>query len=159
VCASKRWTREAAEEGFMDMEHVNDLFDIVSQQLGAVARSDVVVGSPLTLGAWTVVPITRVSVGMGAGGGTGEGDVHHHHGHHRGRECMGPGKGTGGGGGGGGKVRPVAVLVLGRDTVQVLPIPNKAGKLDHLMDKLPEWVDRMRECCGHKEGGGGQKEC
>ena len=135
----------------MAMEHVNDLFEIVSQQLGAVAQSDVVVGSPLTLGVWTVVPVSRVTVGMGAGGGTGEGDVHHHRVHQRSRQGTSSGKGTGGGGGGGGRVRPVAVLVLGPDTVQVLPIPNKAGKLDHLMDKLPEWIDRMRERWGRKE--------
>lgn len=131
------------------MEHVNELFEIVSQQLGAVAQSDIVVGSPLSLGAWTVVPISRVTVGMGAGGGTGEGEPHYHH--HGKKQCTGSGQGTGGGGGGGGKVRPVAVLVLGPDGVQVLSIPNKAGQLDRLMDKLPEWIDRMRECCGNKE--------
>jgi uncharacterized spore protein YtfJ len=141
------------------MQHINDLFDLVSQQLGTVAQSDVVVGTPVSLGAWTVVPVSRVSVGMGAGGGTGDGDMSHHRHHHRSSQCIGNGKGTGGGAGGAGKVRPVAVLVLGPDGVQVLPIPSKAGKLDHLMDKLPEWIDRIHECCGHKGGGCGDKEC
>jgi uncharacterized spore protein YtfJ len=132
------------------MEHVKSLFEVVSQQLGTVAQSEVVVGAPVSLGAWTVVPVSRVSIGMGAGGGTGEGQAVHHQ--HRGaKQSMGPGQGTGGGAGGGGKVRPVAVLVLSPDSVQVLPIPNKAGKLDHLMEKLPEWIDHLREALPCKE--------
>jgi uncharacterized spore protein YtfJ len=132
------------------MEQVNELFEIVSRQLGAVAQSDVVVGTPVKLGAWTVVPVSRITIGLGAGGGTGDGDMQHHH--HGKKPCSGQGQGTGGGGGGGGRVRPVAVLVLGPDGVEVLPIPNKTGKLDRLMDKLPEWIDRMRESCS-KDGG------
>jgi len=49
-------------------------------------------------------------------------------------------------------MKPNPVLVLGPDTVQVLLIPNRAGTLDRLMDRLPEWIDRVRESCGKKEG-------
>jgi uncharacterized spore protein YtfJ len=121
------------------MEHLNGILQAVSDQLDNVAKSDIVVGSPITLGDYTVVPISRVSVGIGAGGGSGEGESAQHKKHGGGR-----GKGTGGGAGGGGKVRPVAVLVFGVAGLQVFPIGDKPGKLDRVIEKLPDWIEHLK---------------
>jgi uncharacterized spore protein YtfJ len=121
------------------MEHVAEMLESICEQLGAVARSEVVVGSAVELGSVTFVPISRVSLGFGAGGGEGEGETPH------GGKTHGHGKGAGGGSGGGGKVRPVAVVVFSADDVQVLPIPDRQGKLDRLLDKIPDLVERFKK--------------
>ena len=121
------------------MDHVEGILSLLGERFETFSKSDVVVGSPIELGSVTVVPLSRVSVGMGAGGGVGEGGPNGKHG-----KC-GPGKGKGGGGGGGAKVRPVAVAVFTEDGVEVLPIPNRRGKLDKLLDNLPELIERVKK--------------
>lgn len=126
------------------MEHVTDIVEAVCEHLGAVAKSDVVVGSPVELGTVTFVPISRISLGFGAGGGSGEGEGLQ--GGKHGRRKQGRGKGSGGGSGGGGRVRPVAVAVFSDSGVEILPVGDKQGKLDSLLDKVPALIERF-----HKE--------
>ena len=56
------------------MNDIQALIGLVSDQVGELAQSDVVLGDPIVLGEVTLVPLSRVSVGFGAGGGTGEAD-------------------------------------------------------------------------------------
>jgi len=95
-----------------------------------------VVGSPIKVGAVTVYPISRISLGLGAGGGSGD-DLS--------KQAAGPQHGTGGGAGGAAKARPVAVLVFAEAGVSVLPIADKSGKFDQLMEKIPGLIERMKE--------------
>lgn len=123
------------------MQHVQDLIALVSDKVGNVAQSDIVVGDPIELGAVTIVPLSRVSVGFGGGGGQGEGEPPRK----KGQRHPGRGRGTGGGGGGGGKVRPVGVIVFGPNGVDVQPIPDKKGLLDKLFDKVPALIEKVQE--------------
>jgi uncharacterized spore protein YtfJ len=136
------------------MEHIKELLSVLTGELGNVARSEVVVGDPIELGKFTVIPLSRISVGMGAGGGEGEGDFrmevkakageeskrrrgpHWHH---------GMGKGRGGGSGGGAKVRPVGVIIFGPDGVEVQPIQTKKGLLDKIFEKVPDVIDLVEK--------------
>ncbi|MBU0553529.1 GerW family sporulation protein [Myxococcota bacterium] len=125
------------------MESINTLMDLVSAHLSELAKSDVVVGAPIELGAHTVVTLSAVSVGFGGGGGQGEGDMPAHtRGKHK---HGGKGKGLGGGSGGGGKVRPVAVIVFSEGGVQVLPVPAKQGALDKIFERIPGLIDKITE--------------
>lgn len=124
------------------MDHVEGILSLLGEQFETFSNSDVVVGTPIELGSATVVPLSRVSVGLGAGGGVGEGCANGAGGKHA---KNGPGKGKGGGGGGGAKVRPVAVAVFTEAGVEVLPIPNKRGKLDKLLDNLPALIERVKK--------------
>ena len=130
------------------MEELKTLVDLVSEQLSSIAKSDVVMGSPLELGGVTVVPISRVSVGLGAGGGEGEGPAgasgKKHGGSGTGKRGS-TGKGSGGATGGAGKIRPVAMAVLGPEGVEVLPVDERTGKLDKLLDRIPELVERFKD--------------
>lgn len=118
------------------MQDIQNLMTLVSDQVGELAQSDVVLGDPITLGDVTLVPLSRVSVGFGAGGGTGEADT--------GRKGRPKGHGTGGGGGGGGKIRPVGVIVFRPDGVEVHALPDKPGLLDKLFDKLPGFIEKIQ---------------
>lgn len=98
------------------------------EKLFAVAQPGAVYSEPVTVGEHTVITASEVKVGMGfgfgLGGGTGaepgEGETESED------EPQDEGAGTGyGGGGGGGGVsggRPVAVITIGSEGVQVEPV-------------------------------------
>lgn len=100
-----------------------------------IARSETILGDPITFGDVLVVPVVKVSVGFGAGGGSGNG------------------KGSGGGGGGGIRISPSAFLVHDGATVRVLPAePSKAKGMDALIEKLPDLLTyAMDSLRGHGE--------
>ncbi len=130
------------------MQGVQDLIGLVSDKVGNIAQSDIVIGDPIELGEVTIVPLSRVSIGFGGGGGQGEGEPPRK----KGQRHAGRGRGTGGASGGGGKVRPVGVIVFGPDGVEVKPIPDKKGLLDKLFDKVPEFIERVQEMMPDKDG-------
>jgi len=119
------------------VEQVQEILEAVGAELGQVASGDAVVGSPIQLGPVTVYPISRVSLGLGGGGGQGEAEAK------GGGKDKGPESGTGGGSGGGAKARPVAVLVVSPEGVSVLAIPDRRGKLDALLEKIPGFIERL----------------
>ncbi len=119
---------------------IKEVLDLVSERLATTAQSDMVVGQALELGGVTVVPLSRVSVGLGGGGGNGEGQgMGPGHGKHK-----VAGKGMGGGCGGGARVRPMAVAVFTEAGVKILPVPDRKGKLDKLMDKVPDFIEKVQ---------------
>jgi len=129
------------------MQHITELLEIIGGQLDSVADSNIVLGKPVTLGKFKVIPLSRTSLGFGGGGGEGEGMDHHHGPPRRLHKASGDvkGKGTGGGCGGGGKVRPVGIIVFGESGVEVLPIPDKQGILDKLFEKMPDLLEKVKD--------------
>jgi uncharacterized spore protein YtfJ len=123
------------------MEQVNDFVESMSDKLGELASSDLVVGEPQTYGEVTVVPLTRISVGMGGGGGSGSGDMDGS----KSKRSRGSGKGTGAGSAGGVKIRPVAVVVFKPSGVEILPIPERVGKIEKLLDFIPGMVEDIKK--------------
>ena len=117
------------------MNEIQEILGAVGGQVGGVATGDAVVGSPVKVGELTVYAISRITLGLGAAGGSGD---------ELGKQVQGQ-HGTGGGAGGGAKARPVAVLVFSEQGVSVLPIPDKAGKIDQLLEKVPNLIDRLKE--------------
>ena len=99
---------------------VSDLIKSVVGELKEVARSETVIGQPVTIGDRTVVPVVKISFGFGAGGGQGE---------------AGTTGGFGGGGGGGAKIEPAAFIVMDKDGIKLLPLGK--GKWDAIIDAIP----------------------
>ncbi len=119
------------------MEQVQEIIGQVTHTLGDLASSDVVVGKPLEVGPVTVVAVSRVMAGFGGGGGEGSS---------KDKEKKGPaemGTGIGGASGGGAVVRAVAAVVFTKTGVDVLPIAEKQGKLEKLLDQLPTFMERF----------------
>lgn len=98
------------------------------EKLFAVAQPGAVYGEPVTVGEHTVITASEVKVGMGfgfgLGGGTGaepgEGEAESKD--EPQDERAGTGYGGGGGGGGVSGGRPVAVISIGPEGVQVEPV-------------------------------------
>ena len=101
---------------------VADLIKSVVGELKEVAKSETVIGEPVTVGDRTVIPVVKISFGFGAGGGQGEAPGNN-------------GSGFGGGGGGGAKIEPAAFIVMDKDGIQLLPAGK--GKWDAIIDAIP----------------------
>ena len=122
-----------------------DVLQEIVGELRQVARSESIIGAPVTIGDRTIVPITKLSVGFGAGGAEG----------------ARPDKGTGfgGGGGGGATIEPVAFLILDKDRVQLLTA-RRHGIVEAVLDAAPDiissiksWTEKRRS--NPPEGGSG----
>jgi len=118
----------------MPENQVVQLLQAIVTELRAIARSETVVGTPVTVGQRAVVPITKVSVGFGAGGGEGTKDKS---------------SGFGGGGGGGVLVEPAAFLVLDPDRVYLLPM-RKHGVVDTILEAAPDLLEAVKGWSGKK---------
>ncbi|MCB9727146.1 MAG: hypothetical protein H6744_03355 [Deltaproteobacteria bacterium] len=122
------------------MKNVIENVDRIIDQVAQVASSEVIAGAPIELDGVTLVPLSRVSLGMGGGGGEGSGEIPAS----KGRAARSS-RGGGAGGGGGAKVRPVGVIAFTDAGIEVLPIPDRKGSLDRLVERIPEFLDMFRK--------------
>jgi len=116
-----------------------NLIEGLLEKAREIARSETVVGQPITFRDVLVVPVVQISIGFGAGGGSGaEG---------------GKGGGVGAGGGGGIRIEPSCFLVHDGTTVRLLPAKGAKGKgMDALIEKLPDLLTyAMDSLRGHGE--------
>ena len=100
--------------------NVLEILKGVVGQLKEVARSETIIGEPVTVGEKTVIPIVKISFGFGAGGGQGDDQKR---------------SGFGGGGGGGARIEPAAFIIMDKDDVKLLPVGK--GKWDTIIDAIP----------------------
>lgn len=101
--------------------NVVEILKGVVGELKEMARTQSIVGDPITVGDKTVIPIVKINVGFGAGGGQGEDDKKR--------------AGFGGGGGGGASIEPAAFIIMDQDGIQLLPA--KKGSWEGLVDAIP----------------------
>jgi uncharacterized spore protein YtfJ len=113
------------------MAVAQDILKSLIAELKTLARTETIVGAPFSVGEFTVIPISRVSLGVGAGGGTG------------GDEKKGA-SGEGGGGGGGIRIQPVA-LVAARGGDLNVHMLGRGAAFTHTFEKMPELVEKSLE--------------
>ena len=106
------------------------LKDLIGE-LKTLAQTETIVGSSFSAGEFTVIPISRVSLGVGAGGGTG------------GLDKKGA-AGEGGGGGGGIRINPVALVTVRGAELNVHTLGHGAA-FTHTFEKMPELVEKSLE--------------
>lgn len=101
--------------------NVVEILHSVVGELKEMARSESIVGDPITVGDKTVIPVVKMTVGFGAGGGQGEAEK--------------KGSGFGGGGGGGVSIEPAAFIIMDKDGISLLPA--KKGSWESLIEAIP----------------------
>ena len=116
-----------------------EILQTIVGELRQIARSESVVGQPVTVGERTIVPITKLSVGFGGGGAEGSRPE--------------KGSGFGGGGGGGAMIEPVAFLVIDKDRVQLLTT-RKHGAIEAVLDAAPDLISSIKNWSEKKRGTG-----
>ncbi len=114
------------------MSQQNNVVEILKAVVGEIrdmARSETIVGEPVTVGKRTVIPITKISFGFCAGGGQGEGSK--------------VGEGFAGGGGGGAKIEPAAFIIMDEDGISLLPASK--GSLESLINAIPGIASKLAD--------------
>ena len=112
------------------MSTAQDILRDLVEQLKTLARTETVVGAPFSAGEFTVVPVSRVSLGVGAGGGSGKEEKK---------------SATGEGGGGGGiRVTPVALVAVRGGELHVHML-SRGASLTHLAEKMPDLLEKSLE--------------
>jgi uncharacterized spore protein YtfJ len=99
-------------------------------EIKTIARTETILGQPITIGGATIIPVCRIMLGFGAGGGEGEMDAK-------------KGGGSGGGGGGGVKVEPAAFVVIRGEEVTVMGA--RPGKLEGLFEAVPGIIEKIQK--------------
>ena len=107
--------------------NVSEILQNIVGELRQMARSQSVVGEPITLGNKIIVPLVKISVGFGAGGAQSEKQPE--------------GTNFGGGGGGGAKIEPAAFIIIDGDKVSLMAA--KPGKYDSLIEAVPALVGKL----------------
>jgi uncharacterized spore protein YtfJ len=110
------------------MPMAQDILQGLIGELKTLAKTETIVGSPFSVGEFTVVPISRVSLGVGAGGGTGGDDKK-------------GASGEGGGGGGGIRISPVALVAVRGAELNVHTL-GRGAAFTHTVEKMPELVEK-----------------
>lgn len=114
-----------------------DLIKTLLDQFGSIAKTETIIGKEFQAGDFTLIPISKVSLGIGAGGGSGG--------------VKADSKGEGGGGGGGIKIEPIAFIAIRGGEISFHGI-KKGSTIETILEKLPEMAERIIPKRGEKRG-------
>jgi uncharacterized spore protein YtfJ len=106
-----------------------ELIKSILDELKVIAKTETIIGEPVSVGDKTIIPVCKITLGFGAGGGTGGSKE--------------KGEGLGSGGGGGVCIYPAAFIVIKGDEISVLGI--KPGKWEYILEAIPGIIDKFRE--------------
>jgi uncharacterized spore protein YtfJ len=96
-------------------------------ELKTVARTETILGQEIKVGEFTLIPVSRISLGVGAGGCQGKDNQK---------------EGEGGGGGGGVMITPIAFIVIKGDEISFHGI-KRGGAMDGLFEHLPGLTEKI----------------
>jgi uncharacterized spore protein YtfJ len=97
------------------------------EELRTVAKTETIIGKEFQVEDFTLIPVSRISLGFGGGGGKG------------GEEKK---AGEGSGGGGGVVVTPIAFIVIKGGEITFHGLKG-AGTLSALFEQLPELTEKF----------------
>lgn len=122
----------------MSENNIKGIMDTTMDKLRAMVDADTIIGTPLTVGNITLLPISRVSFGLATGGS----DF--------------PSKNQsglfGGGGGAGVTINPVAFIAINGDNVHMLPVYSEMNTIDKAINMAPELIDKVKSLFDNKNG-------
>jgi len=115
-----------------------DLIKTLLEGFKAVAKTETIVGEGIKAGEFTILPVSKISLGIGAGAGT---------------EQIKTSGGSGGAGGGGICVEPIAFLVVKEWEVSILNLRRGAAMIEAFFGKIPDMVEKAVNIVkGRKKG-------
>lgn len=115
-----------------------DVIKTAMDQIQFIAKTETVVGEPITAGPVTLVPVSKVSVGFAAGGG--------------GDRKADAGAGTGGGV----TITPVAFISIVGSKVQVHTMDKSELDLGKLLALAPDLLQKVSKFMDKKDSSGEQ---
>jgi uncharacterized spore protein YtfJ len=115
---------------------LSDVIKTAFDQIQFIAKTETVIGEPITAGEVTLIPVSKVSVGFAAGGGGNENKA-----------------GSGAGTGGGINVVPVAFIVVTGTRVQVHAVEKGEPDLGKILAMAPDLIQKVSAWMKKKEKG------
>jgi uncharacterized spore protein YtfJ len=112
---------------------LSDVIKTALDQINFIAKTETVIGKPISAGNVTLIPVSRVSIGFAAGGAGNEGK-----------------SGAGAGTGGGVTITPVAFISITEDRVQVHPMEKNDPSLSKILSLAPELIKQAAKFMGKK---------
>jgi uncharacterized spore protein YtfJ len=109
------------------MMEATDLIKTLLEGFKAVAKTETIVGDGIKAGEFTILPVSKISLGIGAGAGT---------------EQIKTSGGSGGAGGGGICVEPIAFLVVKEGEVSILNLRRMPAIIESFFGKVPDMVEK-----------------
>lgn len=104
-----------------------DVIKTALDQIKYIAKTETVIGEPITAGEVTLIPVSKVSVGFAAGG-MGDNE-----------------KGAAGGSGTGGgiNITPIAFISIHGDHIQVHPVTPNDPMLGKIFSAAPDLIGKI----------------
>ncbi len=118
---------------------VGELFTASLERMERLLSSKSVVGEQITIEGSTIIPLLSTGFGFGVGGGSGTATKGE------------GGEGAGGGVGGGGGIKPVAVVIVNKDGVEVVRIA-KPSTMARVAEVVADVVQKRREKAEDEKG-------
>ena len=112
-------------------ENLNSIIDLTMDKVRSIVDADTVLGTPVTVGGSTIIPVSKITLGL-ATGGTDFGA--------KSEKTM-----FGGGGAAGVSVLPIGLVVFSGTAVKFVPISNELTTLDRALQAAPEIIDKLKE--------------
>ena len=114
----------------MSERNIEGIMNITMDNLKALVDADTIIGTPITAGGVTLIPVSKVSFGLATGGSdfpTKQSTV------------------FGGGGGAGVTVTPIAFICVSGDSVKMLQVNNEQTAIEKIIESSPELIKKIKE--------------
>ena len=115
----------------MAEQKIESIMNVTLENLKALVDSNTIVGTPITVGEVTLIPISKISFGLATGGS----DF--------------PSKTTssmfGGGGGAGVTVTPIAFISVCGNNVKLMQVNAELTSVDKLIEQGPEIIQKLKQ--------------
>ncbi|MCK5577710.1 MAG: hypothetical protein KAI14_05275 [Dehalococcoidales bacterium] len=115
------------------MAEVESVVRTTLEEIEKVLSTKTVVGEPMTFEGNTLIPLISIGFGFGVVAGSGKGNKQ-------------KGDSTGAGTGGGAGVKPVAVIIIGKEGVRIEPIMGSlATAIGRIGEAVPNAMEKFME--------------
>ena len=114
----------------MAEHNIESIMNVTLDNLKAMVDADTIIGTPITVGEGTLIPISKVSFGLATGGS----DI----------PSKSPNALFGGGGGAGVSVTPIAFLSVSGTNVKMLQVDADSTPINKLIDEAPELIGKIK---------------
>lgn len=120
----------------MSEKNIESIMSVTLENLKAMIDADTIIGTPISVGDVTLIPVSKVSFGLATGGS----DL----------PSKNQAKVFGGGGGAGVTVTPIAFISVAGTNVKMLQVNANQSTVDKFIESTPELIQKVKELFENK---------
>ena len=121
----------------MSDNNIKNIMDTTMNNLRSMVDADIIVGSPVTVGEHTLLPVCNVAFGLATGGSDFPSKSQ--------KEIFG------GGGGAGVTITPIAFMAINGSNIKMMPIYNELTTVEKAISMTPEIIEKAKELFAKNE--------